>query len=167
MKLALAAALLAACGSDAAKQADCADAAVCGSACPASFTGNFEEATLGSANCARIVAGPDQTLAFAIGSTKLGTKVAVQIDLGAAPAPGKLSSETTATWYAVAAESIGDGGCVVSAGNNVVPTGSFTLSLTAVDATAAHGTLDVLAYVHALESTDCGAGDTEMLEVVF
>ena len=44
-------------------------------------------------------------------------------------ATGEYSSETLATWHAVGARSISDGACVYSAGDQVTPHGSFTLTL--------------------------------------
>ena len=90
---------------------------------------------------------------FAIGSTELGTKVAVPIDLGAAPAPGKLSSETIGDVVRGRGRIDRRRGLrgTAPATTSCRPAASRS-SLTAVDATAAHGTLDVLAYVHALES---------------
>ena len=91
----------------------------------------------------------------------------VSIDLGPTPTAGELSSETLASWHAVGAKSIADGACVYSAGDLVTPHGSFTLTLTAVDAPAAHGTLEIVTYLHAVDSTSCGASDTETLDLVF
>jgi hypothetical protein len=152
-------ALVACGGNSTATPADarCSDAAVCGNACEASFTGNFAETSYSDANCPTL--GSD--LAFAIPSTTIGSDLAVTI---AVDGPGTYSSETVATWTAVAARSIGDGGCVYSAGSDIVPTGSFTLEV--VDSSP-HGTLDLVLYVHALQASDCGAASNEAVEVVF
>ncbi len=166
MRWMLALAAIAACGSDAHHAPACADAVVCGGACPVAFSGNFAESTLSGASCATVTT-PDTTLAFSIDSSAIGSPLAVSIDLGSAPGAGAYSSETIASWTAVAAKSIGDGGCVFSAGTGITPTGSFTLSLTAIDAQAAHGTLEIVQYVHALQGTDCGVADTETIDVVF
>jgi hypothetical protein len=150
---------LVACGGGSATAADarCGDAAVCGSACEASFTGNFAETSYSAANCPTL--GSD--LAFAIPSTTIGSDLAVSIAIGG---PGTYSSETVATWTAIAARSIGDGGCVYSAGSDIVPTGSFTLDLASA---SPHGTLDLVLYVHALQASDCGTASNEAVEVVF
>ncbi|HEY1548030.1 MAG TPA: hypothetical protein VGG28_09420 [Kofleriaceae bacterium] len=152
---------LVACGggpsaSASAADARCGDAAVCGNACEASFSGNFAETSYSAANCPTL--GSD--LAFAIPSSTLGSDLAVSI---AVAGPGTYSSETVATWTAVAARSIGDGGCVYSAGSDIVPTGSFTLELQGSD----HGTLNLVLYVHALQSSNCGLASNEAVEVVF
>jgi hypothetical protein len=151
---------LVACGGTSAATSDdarCGDAAVCGNACEASFSGNFAELSYSAASCPTL--GSD--LAFSIPSTTIGSDLAVSIAIGG---PGTYSSETVATWTAVAARSIGDGGCVYSAGSDIVPTGSFTLDL--ANATP-HGTLDLVLYVHALQASDCGTASNEAVEVVF
>ncbi len=150
---------LAACGDN--TTPTCADASVCGDACPVTFAGNFAESTLSAGNCPTLSASLD----FAIDSPLLGAKVMIELDLGANPPAGNYSSETVTSWHAIGARSIGDGACVYSAGDQSTPTGSFALSLTAVD--PAHGTLDVLQTVQALAGTDCGAASTETIAVVF
>jgi hypothetical protein len=159
---ALALALVACGGNSAAVATDarCGDAAVCNGACEASFTGNFVETSYTSASCP---SAGSAALTFAVPSSTIGSDLAISIDVGTA-SPGTYSSETVANWIAVAARSIGDGGCVYSAGSDTVPTGSFTLDL--VDSTP-HGTLDVVLYVHALQATDCGPASNEAVEVVF
>jgi hypothetical protein len=154
-----------ACGGGAAAPADaaCADAAVCEGRCVATFTGNFYDSSADAANCAEL----SPQLVLNIESPAIGSPLAISIDLGASPTPGTYSSETVASWTAVQARSLGDGGCVYSAGSDVVPVGSFTLDLAIVDGATAHGTLDVLLTVHALEATNCGAASTEAVDVVF
>lgn len=160
MKLALLA--LAACGSDAAvADAGCRDAEVCAGGCPASFSGNFADGSTDAANCARLAGA----LQFTVPSQVIGAPLMISLDLGDAPAAGPYSSETVAHWSAVQARSIGNGACVYSAGDEVVPAGSFTLSLT--DPAAPHGTLAVELTVHAVDGTRCGAGDQEHVEIVF
>ena len=132
--------------------------------CVATFGDNFADTTSSPAACATVTGG---TLTFAIDSQALGSTLAIAIELGAAPAIGTYSSETIATWSTAAARSIDDGGCVYTAGDQVIPHGSFTLSLAAIDAGTAHGTLEVIQAVHALQGTDCGASDRETVDVVF
>lgn len=167
--LAIAAAACGGGGSSAPVDAKCGDAQVCGSACAAQFSGNFTDSSTTPSNCAAVSTGSDDDpqLAFSIESPAIGSPLAVMIDLGASPAAGMYSSETSPNWSAVQARSIDDGGCVYSAGTEVVPTGSFTLALTAIDATTAHGALDLLLTVHALEATNCGAASTETVAVEF
>jgi hypothetical protein len=160
--LALAAAC-AACGDD-------AGAVDAGAGCAANFTGAYADYASSPATCAMLStdsASGDQLLEFSIDSHTLGAEVMIEIDLGAAPATGPYTSETLGTWHAVEADSRADGGCVYSAGSEVVPNGNFALTLTALDTATAHGTLDVLQYVHALEGTDCGANDNESIHVAF
>jgi hypothetical protein len=152
-------ALVACGGTSAGSSADarCSDASVCGSACEASFTGNFVETSYSAANCP----SAGSALTFAIPSTTIGGDLAVSIAVGG---PGTYSSETVADWTAVAARSIGDGGCVYSAGSDIVPTGSFTLELSD---SSPHGTLDLVLFVHALQASNCGPASNEAVEVVF
>jgi hypothetical protein len=150
-------ATLAACGS--------APAAPDAATCTLALAGNFDEASSAPADCPTVAGGE---LDFTLPSSAIGSPIAVAIELGAAPATGTYSSETIAHWRLVAARSVGvDGACVYSAGDEVTPHGSFTLVLTSIDASAAHGTLDAILWVHALDSTDCGAGDTETVHVSF
>ena len=138
--------------------------------CAASFAGNFADEASGSAVCAALDQLPgsaDQLLDFAIDSRVLGAQVIISVDLGTAPSTGEYSSETLASWHAVGARSLQDGACVYSAGDQVTPHGSFTLSLTAIDEAAAHGTLVVTQYVHAVDEVDCGDADIETVDVVF
>jgi hypothetical protein len=155
---------LAACGSDPVATPDatpCADAALCAGACPAVFSGNFADHSLEATNCATF----DPTLAMSITSPLIGSPLAISLDLGPAPSPGPYSSEFVPTWSAVQARSIGNGACVYSAGDQVVPLGSFTLNLS--DATTPHGTLELELTVHAVDGTVCGAGDLESVSIVF
>ncbi|HTJ43435.1 MAG TPA: hypothetical protein VL463_15125 [Kofleriaceae bacterium] len=135
--------------------------------CALMFGGNFSETTHAASSCPTLT---DGKLAFTLESSTLGNPFAISIDLGPAPAAGTYSSETTSSWLAIAARSIGqDGACTYSAGVEVVPHGHFTLELTSIDASAttAHGTLDATLFVHAGNGTDCGAGDTESIHVEF
>jgi hypothetical protein len=151
------------CSSDPAAAADatsCADAAVCAGACPATFSGNFTDHSSVATNCATF----DPALSLSISSLVIGSPLTVSLDLGA-PTTGAYSSETVQAWSAVQSRSIGDGACVYSAGDQVVPHGSFTLQLD--DTAAPHGTLVLELDVHAVDGTVCGAGDVENVSVVF
>jgi hypothetical protein len=162
--LAIVIALAYACGHDGSSN----DAA--GEPCTAIFGGGFTETdntasvcpTLGSAT-----GSSDLLLDFTIDSRVLGAQMLVSIDLGPTPTTGEFSSETITSWHAVGARSIGNGGCVYSAGDQVVPTGSFTLTLTAIEATTAHGSAAFEEYVHALDGTNCGPADVETLMLGF
>lgn len=161
---------LAACSSSSAKP--CADGSVCDGACPAVLTGNFAESSVLAANCATLQPGTgsassDELLGFVVASKTIDNPITISIDLGASPQPGMSSSETIDNWSVLAATAMGDGGCVYSAGDQAVPTGSFTLTITAITDATAHGQLEVLEYVHALADTNCGAGNNETIDVTF
>ncbi len=150
--------------------AGCGDNAAASSPCTATFAGGFTDTVRGPAACASLAAqagSADQLLDFAIDSRVLGAQVIVSIDLGAAPATGEYSSETIGTWHAVEARSILDGACFYTAGDAITPQGSFMLTLDALDAATAHGVLDIVQYVHAVDGTDCGPSDTETIDVAF
>jgi len=95
------------------------------------------------------------------------SSLSASIDLGASPGAAVLSSDTVASWSASAAA--GSSSCAFEAGSSSVPVGSFTLALDSVDAAkgTAHGTLSIVAYVHAPPSTDCGFDDAESLTIRF
>ncbi len=59
--------------------------------------------------------------------------------------------------------------CQYSAGGSATPMGSFTMTLTAVDAAAAtvHGTLDIIAWVLVFPGTSCGTDDNETIALAF
>jgi hypothetical protein len=59
--------------------------------------------------------------------------------------------------------------CFFQAGSTSVPAGSFTLDLTSFDASTstAHGTLTIVAYVHAPPTTACSYGDLETITIHF
>ncbi len=168
--------VLAACGDNGAAPAAVVDAG-CGDACPqsceVSLSGNVTETSASPAACPTLrVGGPtdeDVILVFAIPSVALGTNLGVQIDLGAMPVPGDLSSETVVGWSAVAIESIpANGACVFLAGATAVPAGYFDLQLASIAASTAHGHLEL--HMSVLPRTtdqgvqsDCGAGTTELL----
>jgi hypothetical protein len=154
--------------------AACTDAPCDGGSCApctVTFTGNFAEQQTSPAACPALDLDPggDQLLALDVPSSTLGADLTIAIDLGPRPTPGTFSPATVSSWRAIAARSIADGGCVYSAGDEAVPTGSFALTLTAVDAAAGtlHGALDVAQTVKALEGTDCGDGDEEQVHLDF
>src|SRR5262249_9171691 len=134
--------------------------------CGVELTGNFTESSSSPAACPTLA--PDDTghqvLKFSVPSTTLATSFAITIDLGPTPSAGNYSSETLTAWNALAIEEVGSGECIFRPGAPAVPTGSFTLAL---DSTAPHGTVRILNYVLALLGTNCGAGDTETLQVGF
>ncbi len=175
--------VFAACGDNRALPAPVVDAS-CGDACPPTcdvlLTGNFDEATSSLAACPSLrIGGPndeDVLLAFAIPSPTLGTSFGVQIDIGATPVAGELSSETVTGWSAIAIESVlPNGACVFLAGATTTPAGYFTMTLASIDQndqTSAHGTLDMTLSVLPRTTdqgvqTDCGRGTTEQLTVRF
>src|SRR5262249_60945627 len=125
---------------------------------PATFSAIFAESSTAPANC------PTGMLAFSIPTHALAASLDVMIELPS-PTAGPYSSETVATWSARAVQLIGNGICLYSAGNAVVPQGSFTLELDSVD--PAHGTLAITQYVLVYPATDCGDADTEMVRITF
>jgi hypothetical protein len=182
MKLACFASLVIACGgggNNAPDATTCADAGpACGSACPATFTGNLDASSTTPANCAQLGAGSgsasaDTVLAFALASPMLDAPLEISVDLGASPSAGTYSSETSTSWSALGSRSAPASGsnaageCVYSAGAEGVPTGSFAMTLTAIDAASAHGELRVVQYLQAQAGVDCGSGDVETVDVRF
>jgi hypothetical protein len=140
-----------------------------GAACSALFSGGFDEVIASTDACGALSTSPgssDVLLGFSLQSSVLGAQVVISFDLGPTPTIGGYSSETVSSWHAVGAQSLGNGGCVYSAGDQVVPTGSFTLTLTSL-APAPHGNAMIDEYVHALDGTDCGPADTEVVQLVF
>jgi hypothetical protein len=161
-------ALLAACGSPAAKpDAPPLDAAL---PCVAQFTGNFTESST-APSCAMIthtVSAPDHfTLALTVPSVTLGTSLVGSFDLGTAPSLGLYSSRTLEQWRARAAQRVGEGTCLYAAGSLEVPQGNFELQLTALADPDVHGTLDLTQFILGFPSTNCGTVDTEMVTVSF
>ena len=135
--------------------------------CQATFAGNFAE-TDRVEGCAAVGVqtdgGSDTWLSLTVTSSRFDRPESIAIDLGAAPEVGSASSESVSDWSAVAIQA---SGCELSAGTASVPVGSFTLALSSVDATSAHGTLQLTQYIQAPPGTDCGAGDTETLTLDF
>ena len=152
-------AVVTACGGDPVRSPDAAvigpDAFV---ACTATFTGNFAEVATTATACA---SATDTQLVVTVPSTTLVAPLAVTLAI--APAPGDFSSETTATWSALATRMINHDTCVLDAGDQVVPHGSFTLHLISAD----HGTLVLDQPVRATMFSACGTTLSEHVEVAF
>jgi hypothetical protein len=138
--------------------------------CSVSFSGFVSENGSVAPGCGTLTQDPDggatggSILALSAMSAHIAN-LDVQIDLGATPGPGMFSSDTIMNWSAIG---VAGSGCGYGAGNQAVPTGSFTLKVTEVSKDAspvAHGTLDMTLYVHAPPMTDCGPDETE--EVLF
>jgi hypothetical protein len=127
-------------------------------ACTATFTGNFAEVATTATACA---SASDAQLMLAIPAIQLVAPLAVTLAI--APAPGEFSSETTATWSANATRMIDLDTCVLDAGDQVVPHGSFTLHLTSAE----HGTLVLDQPVRATTFSACGTTLAEHVEVAF
>jgi hypothetical protein len=141
--------------------------------CIVTMTGNFAETSTAAANCATVEPPPavgHTVLTFAPSSSVLGGTIGITLDLGTAPTPGRYSSITASTralpWSAFAIRPVGDGGCVYSAGDTAVPPGSYTLALDQLD-TIAHGTLEIVQHVLAIQDTDCGDASTETITIEF
>ena len=135
--------------------------------CATRFLGDYDDAQTTTMPCATLVAkANDWTLAVAVTSAKVGADTKISLDLGASPHVGSSTAATLARWSAISADSAG---CVYEAGAEVVPPGSFTLTLTTVDtdAAVAHGALEVLQSVHAPPGKDCGNDDYERIDVAF
>ena len=138
-----------------------------GGGCVVDVTGNLaDHAEL--ASCATV--SQDDAGAFTLevaAATPSLSSLSASIDLGAAPGASVLSSNTVASWSASAVA--GSSSCAFEAGSSSVPGGSFTLTLDSIDAAkgTAHGTLSIVAYVHAPPSTDCGFEDAESLSIRF
>ena len=145
--------------------------------CTAQFSGNITDSATLPAGCGVLNPKPDAgaegeyVLSFQASSKQIAA-IQIVIALGSSPAPGTVSPETANEWSAVALSN-GSSNCGFSAGNDAVPTGSFTLTLSSVNAAegdgngTAHGTLDLTMYVHAPPGVDCGIGDIEDVEFVF
>lgn len=152
--------LLAACSSTPAQP----DAAA---TCSIVLTGNTTDVA-SPPTCATVAAGDagGYTLTLA-GATPQLARIQAQFDLGDTPSASQLTNETVTAWDFVAVAS--GSTCIFQAGSDAVPLGSFTLTLTSVDAASgvAHGTLTLLAYVHAPPQTDCGFDDDENVSIQF
>ncbi len=136
--------------------------------CSAMFSGNFAETLRGAADCPTVA---DTSLAFSLAAMHLAVPLAIAIDLGPEPSPGEYSSETTQSWSATAYahDAHGGGGaCQYTAGSSSTPQGSFTMTLSAIDAQTAHGTLAITQYVLTSPSTECGNdASNELVSLAF
>jgi hypothetical protein len=140
--------------------------------CSVSFSGFISEAGSVAPGCGTLTKDADAgtgggyVLSLSASSQHVANLDA-EIDLGATPAVGTFSSDTIANWSAFG---LAGSGCGYNAGNQAVPTGSFTLTLNEVSngaSFAAHGTLDLTLYVHAPPATDCGPDETEDAHFTF
>jgi hypothetical protein len=148
--------------------------AACSSAPAADSAGCHVEVTRNTtdeadvAACATLGAGDAGGFVLSIdASTAAIARMTATVDLGAAPVAGRITSDDTTDWSFVALA--GASSCSFQAGGASVPAGSFTLTLDSIDTAAAtvHGTLDVVAYVHAPPATDCGYDDLEDISIRF
>lgn len=160
----------AACGDNAAgPDARAIDAPAPG--CDAAFAGNFRDASRTVDNCPRLAPGATVALGFTIPSAMLAAPLVVAIELGSAPVTGAYSSQTIHRWSAVATRvaPAAEPNCLITAGSDATPTGSFALRLDAIDVAAgrAHGSLSIVQYVHAPMFTSCGAVVNETVELTF
>jgi hypothetical protein len=127
-------------------------------ACTATFTGNFADLATTATACATATGSQ---LVLTVPST--GLLAPLSVTLAIAAAPGDFSSETTTVWSAIATRMVGHDTCVLDAGDQVVPHGSFTLHLTGAD----HGTLELDQPVRATMFSACGSPLAEHVEVAF
>ncbi|MFT3841789.1 MAG: hypothetical protein QM723_32665 [Myxococcaceae bacterium] len=137
--------------------------------CTADFTGNFSDHTAALTNCPRISkdsTGEAWVFHFKVASPAGQTTDEGTISLGANASATSLASGGGSVWATSATR---EPGCVYSAGDQAVPTGSFQLTLDTVDTAKgdATGRLELRQYVHAQPMTDCGQGDEEVLVVDF
>ena len=126
-------------------------------ACTAEFSGNFAEVATTATACASSGA----QLVISVPSESLTAPL--MVTLAIAPSPGDFSSETTATWSAIGTRMVGHDTCVLDAGDQVVPHGSFTLHLASAD----HGALVLDQPVRATLFSTCGDTLSEHVEVAF
>lgn len=138
--------------------------------CAAQFSGNFAEVATADA-CATLTTdgSGDTLLDLAIPSAMLAPGVSAAFGLGLSPSPGMYSSESLALWSARGVQTVGTGACVYNAGATAVPPGYFAMTLDSLDAVAgaAHGSLSMTLWVLAYPGTNCGAGETEQVELQF
>ncbi len=123
--------------------------------CTADFTGNFAETSSSPANCPTLAMS---TLSFTVEVMQLGAALDISITLPDAM-PGSFSSETVASWSAMAFEAETNSGCVFRAGNDATPEGSFTLTLDSV--APLHGSLSLALAVLTMPGSTCGVDDLE------
>jgi hypothetical protein len=157
--------------------AACTSSAAPSSSCAVELAGNFSETSRAATSCPTLGSGAgatrgDTLLKLDVASRTLGGSFAITIDLGPVPTPGTFNSGTTELWSASGIARHPPGACLFQAGNTATPTGDFTLDVTAIDHTRAHGTLAIRMSVLPRVSddgkqTDCGPGTTEQLRVRF
>lgn len=135
--------------------------------CTVDFSGNLADEGVHS-ECASVAADDagGYTLSIDSSSGQIA-RVQASIALGPAPSPGSITNETVTDWSAIALES--SSACFYQAGATSVPGGSFTLDLKSFDAATqtAHGTLTIVAYVHAPPTIDCSYDDLETITIRF
>jgi hypothetical protein len=149
-------AALAACGDNAAPPTPAVP-------CSATFSGNFAE-TSTSDQCAMI---GTMSLELTVPSSTLPPAVKIDLEVGDALSAGSYSSDTISGWTARGTRYVDQGVCLYNAGATAVPTGDFALEVDSIDGDTVHGALAVTMYVLAFPGTDCGAGDTESIDVRF
>jgi hypothetical protein len=149
------------CSSNSPAQIDAAVIVDAPAACTAIFSGNFVETVTSDTPCALF--GDDAMFHVTVTTTSLVDPYSIALDVPALV--GDASSQTTATWSSMAMRMLAHDGCILAAGNQVVPHGDFTLHLDS--ATPAHGTLAVDQPVHATEFSNCGSPLLEHVEVMF
>ena len=76
-----------------------------------------------------------------------------------------ISSDDRDAWSSTATRMLAHDGCMLAAGDQVVPHGDFTLHLDS--ASPPHGTLALDQPVHATVFSDCGTPLLEHVEVAF
>ncbi len=134
-------------------------------ACTTIFSGNLAAKVESPDACATL--GADGGFGVSVTASASGTTLMVSIELGMSPSATTYTSETVTDWAALAERTTSDGGgCVYAAGTQAVPTSSFTLVLADASDTP-HGDLQLVQYVQAQPQTDCGPGDTEMVDITF
>jgi hypothetical protein len=131
-------------------------------ACTATFTGNFAATSTAPDTCATFTG---DALALAVTATPLDAPLAISFSLPPSPTSGTYSSDTVATWSALATRTLDFVPCTYRAGGAVIPHGTFELAL--ADATAPHGTLSLSLAVLVPPLTDCGAGALETVTITF
>jgi hypothetical protein len=143
-------------------------------ACVASYSGNFMESSASPANCATASLGGGAQLghhlvSFDLPVQAIATSIKMTFDLGGATALGLYTSETITGWSVLGVQTAGNSICVYTGGNAVVPQGSFTLELDALDVVTgtARGTLLLAANALSYAQTVCGPYPIENVRVRF
>ena len=144
--------------------------------CDIEFTGNHTADVTSDKSCGDlgVVAGSTDVVWSLDASANMGQDIqlAISVDLGSAtPTAGTFSSETVTNWQAIG--TVASTNCVYSAGDQAIPSGDFTLTITDIivgaggAATSSHGTFHADQYVQAPVGVDCGAGDTQTIDITF